>query len=81
LSSAKGTGKTTTTSASGGSRRRKGASCERCFFGCRGLCALNLGGPCATFRPERPEGLVPPTQPVLLIREPALEPTLAEAAV
>jgi hypothetical protein len=34
------------------------------------LCALELGGPCATFRPDRPEGLVPPRQPVLLMRTP-----------
>ena len=50
--------------------RRKGPSCEDCFFGCRGLCALNLGGPCTTFRPDSPEGLIPPRQPALLLREP-----------
>lgn len=50
-------------------RRRKRPSCETCFFGCRGLCALELGGPCATFRPDSPEGLVPPRQPALLLRE------------
>lgn len=31
------------------------------------LCALELGGPCSTFRPDSPHGLVPPTQPMLLI--------------
>ena len=50
-------------------RRRKRPSCESCFFGCRGLCALELGGPCATFRPDTPDGLVPPRQPALLLRE------------
>jgi hypothetical protein len=50
--------------------RRKAPSCKECFFGCRGLCALDLDGPCATFRPDAPEGLVPPRQPALLLREP-----------
>jgi hypothetical protein len=31
------------------------------------LCALELGEPCSTFRPDSPHGLVPPTQPMLLI--------------
>jgi hypothetical protein len=31
------------------------------------LCALELGGPCTTFRPDSPHGLIPPTQPMLLI--------------
>ncbi len=34
------------------------------------LCALDLEEPCVTFRPSRPEGLVPPRQPVLLLRPP-----------
>jgi hypothetical protein len=50
--------------------RRKAPSCEECFFGCRGLCALDLDGPCPTFRPDSPEGLVPPRQPALLLRDP-----------
>ena len=37
-------------------------SCEECFFGREGLCALALGEPCATFRPFTPEGLRPPRQ-------------------
>jgi hypothetical protein len=37
-------------------------SCEECFFGCNTLCALALDEPCATFRPNRPEGLRPPRQ-------------------
>jgi hypothetical protein len=51
-------------------RKRKGPSCETCFFGRHGLCALELGGPCATFRPDTPSGLLPPRQPALLLREP-----------
>ncbi|MCL4287201.1 MAG: hypothetical protein KJ006_06095 [Thermoleophilia bacterium] len=31
------------------------------------LCALELGEPCTTFRPDSPHGLQPPTQPMLLI--------------
>ena len=42
-------------------------SCETCFFGCRMLCALELGSPCSTFRPDSPQGLVPPQQPMLLV--------------
>jgi hypothetical protein len=34
------------------------------------LCALEQDEPCATFRADRPEGLVPPRQPVLLMRPP-----------
>ena len=34
------------------------------------LCALDLEEPCVTFRQSRPEGLVPPRQPVLLLRPP-----------
>jgi hypothetical protein len=51
------------------SRRKRKPGCESCFFGCRGLCALDLGGPCATFRPDTPDGLQPPVQPALLVRD------------
>lgn len=44
--------------------------CEDCYFRRNMLCALDLDEPCATFRPDRPEGLVPPRQPVLLMRAP-----------
>jgi hypothetical protein len=37
-------------------------SCEHCFFHQNMLCAVTQSGPCATFRPDRPEGLRPPTQ-------------------
>ena len=40
-------------------------SCKDCFFGCRNLCALTEG-PCPTWRPDDPSGLVPPRQPSLL---------------
>jgi hypothetical protein len=54
----------------GGSGSGKAASCEDCYFHRNLLCALEQDGPCATFRPDRPEGLVPPRQPVLLMRAP-----------
>ena len=37
-------------------------SCDSCFFRCNMLCALADDGPCATFRPNHPEGLRPPQQ-------------------
>jgi hypothetical protein len=44
-------------------------SCEDCFFRRRSLCALGLDSPCPTFRPDTPDGLVPPRQPALLMRD------------
>ena len=52
-----------------GRARVKAPSCEDCYVRKNMLCALT-DGPCATFRPDRPEGLVPPRQPVLLMRTP-----------
>ncbi len=49
---------------------KKPPSCDDCYFRKNMLCALQLEEPCATFRPDRPEGLVPPRQPVLLMRPP-----------
>lgn len=49
--------------------RKAKPSCADCFFGCRGLCALDLGEPCSTYRPNSPEGLTPPAQPMLLLRD------------
>ena len=43
-------------------RGTKKATCEDCFFHCNLLCALELGEPCATFRPDGPDGLRPPQQ-------------------
>lgn len=37
-------------------------SCTDCFFRCNMLCALREDQPCATFRPNHPEGLRPPEQ-------------------
>jgi hypothetical protein len=37
-------------------------SCEDCYFGRNLLCALPNPTPCATFRPDHPEGLRPPQQ-------------------
>jgi hypothetical protein len=37
-------------------------SCADCFFACNLLCALPEQEPCATFRPNHPEGLRPPQQ-------------------
>ena len=55
-------------STTGRSRRTKAKpSCEACYFGVRMLCALELGEPCTTFRPDSPQGLTPPAQPMLLI--------------
>ena len=56
-------------------RRRKGAhTCEDCFFHKHMLCALALDEPCSTFRPDTPDGLVPPRQPSLLLRQAAAGP-------
>jgi hypothetical protein len=63
---------------------RKGAAknikprCEDCYFGRNLLCALDLPEPCATFRANRPEGLVPPSQPTLLMRAPRWAGATAE---
>jgi len=51
-------------------RKPKKPTCEDCYFQKNMLCALELDEPCATFRQNRPEGLVPPKQPVLLLRPP-----------
>jgi hypothetical protein len=51
-------------------RKKPPPSCEDCYFRRNLLCALDEDEPCATFRPDRPEGLVPPKQPVLLMRPP-----------
>jgi hypothetical protein len=55
--------------------RKAGRSCAECFFHRHLLCALDLDQPCSTFRPDGPDGLVPPRQPALLVRKP-----LGEAA-
>ena len=42
---------------------------DDCFFGPTGLCALALDQPCATFRPDTPEGLRPPQQMRFVFRQ------------
>jgi len=44
-------------------------TCDDCFFGKNGLCALGLDQPCATFRPDTPEGLRPPSQMRFVFRQ------------
>ncbi len=44
-------------------------TCEECFFSRHGLCALALDEPCATFRPDHPEGLRPPRQMQFVFRQ------------
>jgi hypothetical protein len=44
-------------------------TCEACFFRRNLLCALRLDEPCATFRPDTPEGLRPPRQLEFVFRE------------
>ena len=51
-------------------RGRKGSpTCADCFFHCNMLCALDLDSPCSTFRANTAEGLAPPRQPALLLRQ------------
>ncbi|HZB77672.1 MAG TPA: hypothetical protein VE526_15685 [Solirubrobacteraceae bacterium] len=44
-------------------------SCEDCFFKRNGLCALGCDAPCATFRPDHPDGLRPPSQMRFVFRQ------------
>jgi hypothetical protein len=37
-------------------------SCDDCFFHQNLLCAVTDSGPCATYRPNHPDGLRPPQQ-------------------
>jgi hypothetical protein len=50
-------------------KRAKKVTCEECFFSRHGLCALDLDEPCATFRPDHPDGLRPPTQLRFVFRQ------------
>jgi hypothetical protein len=47
--------------------KTKCASCKDCYFGSKGLCALNLGSPCPTFRPAE-RGLRPERQLAFVFR-------------
>ncbi len=48
---------------------KKQPKCEDCFFRQNNLCALSLEDPCATFRPNDPEGLRPPNQMRFVFRD------------
>jgi hypothetical protein len=43
-------------------RTARKITCDDCFFRNHLLCALTEKEPCATFRPDGPEGLRPPRQ-------------------
>ena len=45
------------------------ASCEGCYFHQNLLCACAGKGPCATFRPNHPDGLRPPRQLTFVFRQ------------
>ena len=47
----------------------KQAACEDCYFRCNDLCALDLPGPCSTFRPVE-RGLEPERQLAFVFRTP-----------
>lgn len=53
----------------GRSAAGKPVSCEDCYFKCNLLCALQLSEPCATYRPDSPEGLRPPSQLRFVFRQ------------
>jgi hypothetical protein len=44
-------------------------SCDDCFFRQHLLCAVSDSGPCATFRPNHPDGLRPPSQLQFVFRQ------------
>ena len=50
-------------------KRSKKVTCEECFFARNGLCALELDESCATFRPDHPDGLRPPSQMRFVFRQ------------
>ena len=47
--------------------KAKAPACDNCFFGTNGLCALNLGKSCATYRPAE-RGLKPERQLAFVFR-------------
>jgi hypothetical protein len=57
----------------GSSSRRSSASrkvtCDDCFFRANLLCAIDCDEPCATFRPNHPDGLRPPSQLQFVFRQ------------
>lgn len=55
-------------------------ACNQCHFHVHDLCALARTEPCATFRPVKREGLVPPPQAPLIERPPAAQQLVARAS-
>ena len=51
------------------SAKARKVTCEDCFFRRNTLCALSLDEPCATFRPDHPDGLRPPGQLRFVFRQ------------
>ena len=51
------------------SKRACKVTCEDCFFRRNGLCAVSDSAPCATFRPDHPDGLRPPKQMRFVFRQ------------
>lgn len=52
-----------------GRTREPKASCESCFFRQNLLCAISDAKPCATYRPNHPDGLRPPRQMRFVFRQ------------
>jgi hypothetical protein len=52
-----------------GRTRATKISCEDCFFRANLLCAVTDSGPCATYRPNHPDGLRPPQQLQFMFRQ------------
>jgi hypothetical protein len=52
-----------------GRARALKVSCEDCFFHQNLLCAVSRSGPCATYRPNHPDGLRPPRQLQFVFRQ------------
>ena len=57
------------TLAAANARKQCKVSCEDCFFRQNLLCALPDDEPCATFRPNHPDGLRPPKQMRFVFRQ------------
>ena len=47
----------------------KKVTCEDCYFKRNLLCALDCDEPCATFRPDHPDGLRPPSEMRVVFRQ------------
>jgi hypothetical protein len=52
-----------------GRGRATKVSCDDCFFRQNLLCAVSNSGPCATYRPNHPDGLRPPSQLQFVFRQ------------